>query len=64
MIMAMDRQSEQTEQPKPLTGIPCPRCGVRQNTTLKTLKLSNGSIRRYRLCGNCDKHFRTVEATG
>lgn len=38
----------------------CPKCGGK-SFVLRTRKLSNGQVRRFRYCEECDTYFQTLE---
>ena len=41
--------------------IPCPNCGHDVSTVKTQPKSDTGTIRRYRTCKKCGKHFTTEE---
>lgn len=50
------------ETPKPERGIACPKCGCRHLLTTNTERLSNGRIRRRKVCRHCGKKLVTTES--
>jgi len=40
----------------------CPFCGAAETSVLESRTLEEGSIRRRRECGKCNKRFTTIEA--
>jgi len=41
--------------------IPCPHCGSEESIVKTQPRSEIGTIRRYRLCKKCHKHFTTEE---
>jgi len=44
-------------------GIACPRCGCRQFSTTKTMRVREGMVRRYKRCRHCERTVVTHEVT-
>jgi hypothetical protein len=60
------KQNAQTAVPAEPTqhkcGLICRSCGCRHFYVRNTIPLSNGKIRRYRVCRNCGRTIPTIEA--
>lgn len=41
-------------------GCGCPKCGCKRSFVTHTRPIPSG-VRRYRVCGNCGKKYRTTE---
>lgn len=61
----MERRSESTMQPQPLS---CPRCGCPETKIIKSQRMNQAvapeplpALRRTRRCDRCQKQFRTKE---
>lgn len=52
------RETEREE----AVGLECPRCGCREFRTTKTMRLRDGTVRRYKQCEYCGRPAVSYEA--
>ena len=50
--------------PKPMSTVPCPKCGAKGSETLRSKVFPDGTRRRYRRCRECYERFKTLEFPG